>query len=244
MRGLVSFGLSFVRWRAGGNRLQRQSRAGAEECSAQDGGSLTCWGKNSQGQLGVGDTDNNLSPVAVVGLGGTAVAVAVGYGHSCAILDGGAVKCWGSNFNGKLGSGTSGDKHTPVVVAMGGAAVALAVGVSHACAILDGGSLKCWGSNTQGELGDSTTTDSTTPVDVDLGGTAVAVAVGSLHSCAILDGGAVKCWGKNTEGQLGVGDTTDRLSPVDPFVLWDRVSSRVDCDACTLPPDLCHQGCG
>ena len=37
-------------------------------------------------------------------------------GHSCALLTGGSVDCWGLNSNGQLGTGDMNDKHTPTGV--------------------------------------------------------------------------------------------------------------------------------
>lgn len=83
-------------------------------CALLDNGSVKCWGWNSAGQLGLGDTDNrgdglaemgdNLGNVPL-GTGRTALAVTAGYDHSCALLDNDTVKCWGNNADGQLGYG-------------------------------------------------------------------------------------------------------------------------------------------
>ena len=91
-------------------------------------------------------------------------AVALGQGHTCALLVNGTVKCWGYNFYGELGDGTTTERHTPVTVkaAAGSTSplsgvIAVAVGDSHSCALLVGGTVKCWGANGAGGLGDGTT---------------------------------------------------------------------------------------
>ena len=111
-----------------------------------------------------------------LGAGRTAVAVAVGDKHTCAILDqvvgNSNVKCWGSNHNGQLGldmledetgreyvGDQQGDMAALETVNLGPGrtAVAIHAGTLHTCVILDAvdgnSNLKCWGSNSYGELG-------------------------------------------------------------------------------------------
>ena len=208
-------------------------------CVVLDTGALKCWGNNSLGQLGLGDVTNrggnpndmgdNLPPVDL-GTGRTARAVSVGDSATCAILDEGSVKCWGSpgylvslglgDTNGRGGNPNEmGDALPAVPLGTGRSAVAVSVGNESACAVLDTGDLKCWMGNA-GELGLGDTTgrgaplstmgDALPAVDLGSGRTAVAVVVGDYQTCALLDTAQVKCWGFNYDGQLGLGDTTSR----------------------------------
>ncbi|MBN2361677.1 MAG: hypothetical protein JXR83_19650 [Deltaproteobacteria bacterium] len=83
-------------------------------CALFSNGGVRCWGDNAFGQLGLGDTGNrgdgpdemgdHLPPISL-GSGRTASAIAAGAFHTCALLDDGALKCWGRNDSGQLGLG-------------------------------------------------------------------------------------------------------------------------------------------
>ena len=90
-------------------------------CVLLSTGTVNCWGQNAYGHLGDGTTSNSSTPVEVVlSLGGSSLsgvtAVSLGSRHSCALLTGGTVKCWGWNDIGQLGDGTTTDRSTPVSV--------------------------------------------------------------------------------------------------------------------------------
>ena len=93
--------------------------------------------------------------------------IAAGVSYTCALADGGGVKCWGDNGIGQLGDGTTTTRYTPVDVSgLGSGVTALAADGNHTCALTTGGGVKCWGYNGSGQLGDGTTTTRHTPVDV------------------------------------------------------------------------------
>jgi alpha-tubulin suppressor-like RCC1 family protein len=124
------------------------SAKGAHTCVVTSAGAASCWGTNSSGELGVGRTYANTTyPVAVSGLGAGVAAVAAGGNHTCATLGGGAVKCWGANNAGQLGTGAA--STTPGllpadVAGLPNGATVLAGGTYHTCAV-SAGTVKCWG---------------------------------------------------------------------------------------------------
>ena len=84
-----------------GRTVDSISSGGSTSCLIYDNGDLYCWGRNNQGQLGIGSTTTQSSPQLVnLGIGRTAKSVSLSGYHTCAILDDGSVKCWGQNPNG------------------------------------------------------------------------------------------------------------------------------------------------
>jgi alpha-tubulin suppressor-like RCC1 family protein len=201
----------------GGTSSTTITAAGNQNCALLNGG-VKCWGANNAGQLGDGTRTNRLTAVPVSELSSGVQQVASGGfndGHTCALLSGGAVKCWGDNTFGQLGDGTETDRTKPIAVSGVSSGVqAIALGDSHTCALLSSGGVKCWGYNGSGELGDGTRDQRDTPTEVaGLSSGVQAITAGSDHTCALTSGGAVKCWGSNGFGQLGDGTTTDRSVP-------------------------------
>ena len=161
----TTFGL----WPSGtGNIL---SSSNFHTCAVLDDDSVKCWGYNSAGQLGLGDTNyrgddwyemgDNLLAVNL-GTGRKVKAISAGGSHTCAVLDDDSVKCWGYNYYGQLGLGDTnirgdnwnemGDNLPAVNLGTGRKAKAISAGGSYTCAALDDGSVKCWGYN-DGRLG-------------------------------------------------------------------------------------------
>ena len=148
--------------------------------------------------------------------------------HTCAILDDGALRCWGSGVSGQLGYGntiTIGDDETPASagdVPVGDRVVQVAAGSTHTCALLASASVRCWGSGGQGRLGYGNTItigDDETPAsagDVPMGDRVVQVAAETSHTCALNSTGSVRCWGQGSFGRLGYGNINHIGDDEDP----------------------------
>lgn len=211
-------------------------------CALTVQGGVKCWGAGSGGRLGNGAVASSSVPVDVLTLGQGVVALAAGDYHTCALTDRGAVKCWGWNRYGQLGSATNlgndSSNASPLEVqTLASGAIAIATGQQFTCAVTTAGVVKCWGINDSGQLGNlanlGTENANGVPLPVQtLASGAVAVATGDSHACALLGDGTQKCWGLNNYGQLGsftnAGNNTFNVSPLTVFLAVARMSAGLD----------------
>jgi alpha-tubulin suppressor-like RCC1 family protein len=223
-------------------------------CALLTDATVRCWGRNSRGGLGDGTTVDRSNPVEVLASGDTqgtnvlpgVAQVSAGFLFTCAVLTNGTANCWGSNFGGALGDGTTTNRSNPVQVLASGDTQGVNVlagvkhvsagGDSHVCALLTDDTVNCWGSNDSGQLGDGTTVDRSNPVEVlasgDTQGTNVLggvaqVSAGEFHTCAVLTDGTARCWGANPNGQLGDGTAVDRSNPVQVLASGDTQGANM-----------------
>ena len=189
--------------------------AGWRHTCALTQGLVKCWGDGSDGQLGNGTTNSSPTPIAVVGLStvsNQAVAVAAGANFTCAhmqnvVTGASTVRCWGSNTDGQVGSGSaSANVFAPATVSGLTGVSHLSVGTFHAC-VVTGGTVRCWGSGTSGQLGNGGLVSSNVPAAAATGITnATMVTAGGAHVCAANGTtGDAWCWGRRNSGQIGDG---------------------------------------
>ena len=208
---------------AGGLSFRHVTTGGIHTCGLTTDNRAYCWGFGLDGQLGDGNrTYTQLTPVPVAGGLRFVQISAADYGnHTCAVRKllvlgktAYRVYCWGQNFQGQLGDGTTTGRLTPTRVAGGLGFSQVSAGGEHTCALAAGTyRAYCWGWGYA--LGNGTTTKRVKPVPV---ATAVAfqqISAGSGHSCGLVRDRTqrVLCWGAN-QGRLGDGTTTNRLTPV------------------------------
>ncbi len=183
--------------------LVRQN--GETVCGLRTGGTLWCWGRNLEGQVGNGTTQAQSSPVQI----GTAsyLALDVGQGHACAVATSGALYCWGLNTSGQLGQGnTQSPVTTPKQVGLDLDWESPFLGLApHTCATKTSGALYCWGAGYYGQLGLGNYTQVTTPQKVTSATPFAMASLGTEHTCAVDDQGHLLCWGASHGAQLGGG---------------------------------------
>ena len=184
-------------------------------CGVTPAGAGYCWGAGGDGQLGSGfrrplrvPAAAAQTPIAVAG-GHVFATVSAGWRHSCGVTTSGEVDCWGDNYWGEIGDGSTTSRLVPVRVA--GDFASVQVGARHSCGVTTTHAAYCWGDNAAGQLGDGSGVARSSPVAVAGGLSFDALSVGGYHSCGLESSGAAHCWGSNEEGQLG--DSTTRPSP-------------------------------
>jgi alpha-tubulin suppressor-like RCC1 family protein len=189
-------------------------------CSLDVDGLVWCWGRNDNGEVGVGSDEFFVStPSPVRSIPRPVVQLSSGGLETCARTDEGRVWCWGGNYAGQLQDGTDTVINAPVLAALPDPpAKDISAGQGmHACAVLIDGTVWCWGRNDFGQLGDGTRTDRLVPTKVPGILSATAVSTGFTHTCAVMVDGRISCWGDGSVGQLGDGshgETTYRANPV------------------------------
>jgi alpha-tubulin suppressor-like RCC1 family protein len=144
--------------------------AGSDDtCASRTGGTLWCWGDNSERQLGIGNYPSPSKPqqVTTPAAGGWA-SVTVGGVSTCGVRPGATLWCWGYNGDGQLGLGN----HTPhdlprqVTTPAAGGWASVTADSGYTCGIRTGGTLWCWGDNSDGQLGLGNHTDQDRPRQV------------------------------------------------------------------------------
>jgi alpha-tubulin suppressor-like RCC1 family protein len=185
-------------------------------CGLTSDGEAWCWGDNSAGHLGSGDTFNKSFQPLRVAASESLTTVIAGYYQSCALARSGRAYCWGSNAQGQIGDGTNQNRLTPVPVAGDLTFRALGGGDAFMCGITTGGATWCWGSNRSGELGDPSLPDQVVPVRVEglpeLGkiygaGGAFTLPSAPAYACGLTSAGEAWCWGGAIRGGLWAAGT-------------------------------------
>ncbi|WP_339787714.1 hypothetical protein, partial [uncultured Imperialibacter sp.] len=174
----------------------------------KEDGSLWAWGENSYGELGIGVTGDQSSPVRV-GVESDWTKVSAGWSYSVGIKTDGTLWAWGRNQFGRLGDGTSEDRLTPTQIGTSTDWLDVGAGREHVLAIRSDGTLWAWGRNNQGQLGDGSQVDKAEPVQIGEDDDWKEARGGFDHSIAQKNDGTLWVWGNNKSGSLGYQTAAD-----------------------------------
>ncbi len=220
-----------VPWSPFSGRSFRQVSIGSSYLAGVEAstGYALAWGKNSNGQLGIGSTDNKSSPSLVAATRSWS-SVYAGWSATHAIeASTGFLWSWGYNDYGQLGNGSITSYSSPVSV-VGGRRFNQVVGVLSAAFALEAstGNAYAWGLNSGGRMGVSSTVDCSSPVSV-FGGRSFSYICANAGNVLAIEGstGRAWAWGGNTNGQLGNNTIVSASSPVS--VAGGRSFSKIAC---------------
>jgi alpha-tubulin suppressor-like RCC1 family protein len=188
--------------------FQQVSSGWEHACGITAAHKAYCWGNNGIGALGDGTTDDHHTPVAVAG-GHTFRQLDAGTDFTCAVsYPDNHAWCWGNNWAGQLGDGTTTTHLTPAAVAGGLTFQQVRTGADHACGVTTTNEAYCWGFNQYGRLGDSTNVTRKQPTRVAAGSVRFRqIDAGGDHTCAVTTTDQAYCWGNGRNGALGNGKT-------------------------------------
>lgn len=220
--------LPTVKFKSGRHPVDIYS-GGYHNCAILDDGSVSCWGKNSHGQLGLGfsydvggrsytelDTIDFKTSTAVAKLD-------LGENHSCALFVDKTVRCWGDNSFLQLGTGTdAGIGATPASIELwptipiqnSSDIVDIAIGGNVSCVTYSTGDARCWGENTSGQRGLPYLRNYNAARPVFGASNYKQVSTAYNHTCAITEAGKLDCWGLSGGGLLGDGSNSINYFPV------------------------------
>jgi alpha-tubulin suppressor-like RCC1 family protein len=175
---------------------------------------LWSWGRNSSGQLGLGNITNYSSPKQVGALT-TWLNIAAGANFTIATKTNGTLWSWGTNVNGRLGLGNTTSYSSPKQVGALTTWLKIAAGYGHSLATKTDGTLWSWGRNTEGQLGLGNVAGVySSPKQVGALTNWLNITAGYFHTLATKTDGTLWSWGNGASyGQLGLGNITDYSSP-------------------------------
>ena len=182
-------------------------------------GTLWAWGKNTTGQLGLGNTTDYSSPKQVGALTNWSVVACGSYnltvqGFTVAVKTDGTLWAWGSNLTGQLGIGNTTDFSSPKQVGALTNWSTISAGSRAVVVVKTDGTLWVFGQGSYyGALGLGNTTNYSSPKQVGALTNWSLVHMGRYIATAVKTDGTLWTWGKGTSGALGLGNTTNFSSP-------------------------------
>ncbi|KAJ7957057.1 ultraviolet-B receptor UVR8-like [Quillaja saponaria] len=197
-------------------------------------GEVQSWGRNQNGQLGLGTTEDSLLPQVIQAFQGVPIrTVAAGAEHSAAVTENGELYGWGWGRYGNLGLGDRNDRLIPEKVSTidGEKMDMVACGWRHTISGSSSGGLYTYGWSKYGQLGHGDFQDSLVPHKLEslIDCFISQISGGWRHTMALTSDGKLYGWGWNKFGQVGVGDNVDHCSPVQVMFPNEQKVVQISC---------------
>ncbi|RXR20916.1 T9SS type A sorting domain-containing protein [Flavobacterium amnicola] len=191
------------------------SPGGAHTIAIRDGGAIFTWGRNNQGQLGLGTTGGTQNTPQQVGSDFNWQTISAGNSHNLVIKTTGTLWAWGNNADGQIGVGSNAARfNIPQQIGTDTNWSKISAGDEYCVAIKTDGTLWTWGDNTYGQLGDNSTADKNAPVQIGTATDWIQISAGTDHTLALKSNGTLWAWGRNNVGQFGTASPTSSLVPI------------------------------
>jgi alpha-tubulin suppressor-like RCC1 family protein len=183
-------------------------------CATTSSGEVQCWGYQHGDIPDGSDAVSSTVPAPISGLPPAPTAIDAGAYHTCALSSSGQIHCWGSNFSGQLGDGSTQDSMSAVQVSLPETATTISSGANNTCVIGLSGKVFCWGANNFGQLTNEAVDVISAPVQISGVVDVVGITVGEDTSCAWNASGGGYCWG-SPNGPGAGSDAEMESSPVE-----------------------------
>ncbi|KAB5514142.1 hypothetical protein DKX38_028048 [Salix brachista] len=196
-----------------------------------------CWGRNQNGQLGLGTTEDSLVPQKIQAFQGVSIKLVVAATeHTTDVTEDGELYGWGWGRYGNFGLGDRNDRlvREKVSLVNGDKMIMVACGWRHTISVSSSGGLYTYGWSKYGQLGHGDFEDHLTPHKISggwrhtmaltsdgnlygwgwnkFGQKVVQISCRWRHALAVTERQNVFSWGRGTNGQLGHGESMDRLT--------------------------------
>ncbi|MEU4618402.1 hypothetical protein AB0G04_00270 [Actinoplanes sp. NPDC023801] len=203
------------------------SAGGVHTCALGSDTNTYCWGQGGRGELGDGGTTHyRSSPGAVTKPAGvTFTQISAGSIHTCGLGTDSKTYCWGYNYYGAMGNGTTTDQLTPepVNAPPGVTFTQVTSGQAHTCGLGSDSKAYCWGFNASGQLGIGSTAENfPTPeaVVMPAGTTVTDIDADYNTTCALGNDTKAYCW-----GWVLTNERTPRVVGTPAGVTFNKIST-------------------
>lgn len=213
--------------------------AGNSHCLAtKTDGTLWAWGRNGDGQIGVGSTNALFNTPQQIGTENSWNKISAGDEFCLAIKNNGTLWAWGDNTYGQIGDNSVVDKTSPVQIGTDNNWVEISAGTDHSIALKSDGTIWVWGRNNLGQFGMAAPLTSSVPIQMGTDTNWSKIYAGREHSIGIKTNNTYWVWGGNTNGQFGNGGTVPSNTPT-PITSFDSATfiSKGHQHSCVIKTD-------